>query len=212
MTTDMMNLRDLVEKAPDADLLREMIGFAAEKLMELEVGAVTGAAYGEKDPRGGRSATATATGTGRPGPGPSSCASRSSEGQLLPGLPRAAAHGREGADGGDPGGLCSRHLDALGRRSGQGHGHVGHLEEPGLAALRRDRRQGEGLPRTGRSKATGPTSGSTPPTSRSGAAGGSSRSPSSSPSASTPTGGARFWAWRSAHPRPSRSGRSSCAS
>ncbi len=26
MTTDMMNFRDLVEKAPDADLLREMIG------------------------------------------------------------------------------------------------------------------------------------------------------------------------------------------
>jgi hypothetical protein len=50
MTTDMMNFRDFVEKAPDADLLREMIGFAAEPLMELEVGAVTGAAYGEKDP------------------------------------------------------------------------------------------------------------------------------------------------------------------
>jgi hypothetical protein len=30
-------------------LLREMIGFAAEKLMELEVGAKTGAAYGEKN-------------------------------------------------------------------------------------------------------------------------------------------------------------------
>lgn len=50
MTTDMMNLRDLVEKAYDADLLREMIGFAAERLMELEVGAVTGAVYGEKNP------------------------------------------------------------------------------------------------------------------------------------------------------------------
>ncbi|MCD7111928.1 IS256 family transposase [Rhizobium sp. DKSPLA3] len=48
MTDDMMNLRSLVEKSADADLLRDMIGFAAEKLMALEVGAATGAGYGEK--------------------------------------------------------------------------------------------------------------------------------------------------------------------
>ena len=54
MTDDMMNQRTLVEKTPDADLLREMIGFAAERLMELEVGAATGAGYGEKTPLKGR--------------------------------------------------------------------------------------------------------------------------------------------------------------
>ena len=49
MTKPMMDLRALVEKSADADLLREMIGFAAERLMELEVGARTGADYGEKN-------------------------------------------------------------------------------------------------------------------------------------------------------------------
>lgn len=46
----MINLRTLMEETPDADLLREMIGFAAERLMEIEVGAATGAGYGEKNP------------------------------------------------------------------------------------------------------------------------------------------------------------------
>ena len=49
MTNDTMDLQALVGKSPDADFLRDMIGFAATRLMELEVGALTGAAYGEKD-------------------------------------------------------------------------------------------------------------------------------------------------------------------
>lgn len=43
MTDAMMILNALLEKTSDAELLREMIGFAAERLMALEVGALTGA-------------------------------------------------------------------------------------------------------------------------------------------------------------------------
>ena len=48
MTEAMMSLNALLEKTSDADLLRERIGFAAERLMALQVGALTGAGYGAK--------------------------------------------------------------------------------------------------------------------------------------------------------------------
>ena len=48
MTDDRVALQTLLEKTPDANYLREMIGFAAQRLMELEVGGLTGAAHGEK--------------------------------------------------------------------------------------------------------------------------------------------------------------------
>jgi transposase-like protein len=50
MTDDSIALRELLEKSADADLLREMIGFAAERLMALEVRGLTGAGYGERAP------------------------------------------------------------------------------------------------------------------------------------------------------------------
>jgi len=46
MTTDTMNLQELLEKTTDADFLREMIGYTAQRLMDVEVEALTGAAPG----------------------------------------------------------------------------------------------------------------------------------------------------------------------
>ena len=50
MTEDMMTLRTLLEKSSDSDLLREMIGFTAQRLMALEVESLTGTAPGERSP------------------------------------------------------------------------------------------------------------------------------------------------------------------
>jgi transposase-like protein len=48
MTDDTMALRELMQKGSDASLLREMIGFAAQRLMELETEPLCGAAHGER--------------------------------------------------------------------------------------------------------------------------------------------------------------------
>ena len=48
MTFDRMTLKQLVEKGSDADLLREMIGFVASRMMDMEVESLTGAAHGER--------------------------------------------------------------------------------------------------------------------------------------------------------------------
>jgi transposase-like protein len=50
MTDEMMSLRTLLKKSSDADLLREMVALAAQRLMELEVESLTGAAHGERSP------------------------------------------------------------------------------------------------------------------------------------------------------------------
>jgi transposase-like protein len=50
MTDDRMALMELVEKQADTDLVREMLAFAAERMMEAEVEARTGVGKGTRSP------------------------------------------------------------------------------------------------------------------------------------------------------------------
>ena len=141
MTQDMMTLRALLEKSSDADLLREMIGFTAERLMALEVEGLTGAGHGE------RSADRI---THRNGYRDRSWETRAGtvelkipklrKGSYFPGFlePRRMAEKALAAVIQEA--YIKGGVDPLGRRPGAGHGDVGRLQEPGLQAVRRDRR------------------------------------------------------------------------
>ena len=50
MTDDRMALIELIEKGADADLVRELLAFAADRMMELEIEAKTGAPAGTRSP------------------------------------------------------------------------------------------------------------------------------------------------------------------
>jgi hypothetical protein len=91
MTDDRMVLIELIEKGADNDLVRELLAFAADRMMELEVEARTGA------PAGARSADCLTTGMaiarepGRHGRDGSTWRSRSSE--RAPTCPRSWSRG-----------------------------------------------------------------------------------------------------------------------
>ena len=50
MTAPMMTLAELAEKGPDVDVLRQMVQFMAQRLMEIDVEGRCGAPYDEKAP------------------------------------------------------------------------------------------------------------------------------------------------------------------
>ena len=50
MTNERMALLELLEKGADADLIRELLAYASERLMEAEVDRLTGAAAGVRSP------------------------------------------------------------------------------------------------------------------------------------------------------------------
>src|SRR3954466_67138 len=78
MTNDRMALLDLIEKSADADLVRAMLAFAAERLMDLEVETLTGAPAGVRSPERLNRETAIASGPGTHGQAGSIWLSRNS--------------------------------------------------------------------------------------------------------------------------------------
>ena len=95
MTDEMMSLQALLEKCSDTDLLRQMIGFAVQRLMELEVEGQTGAGHGERSAvrlnhrNGTRPRLGDPRGYGR------AAHPEAAQGQLLPGLSGASPDGGE---------------------------------------------------------------------------------------------------------------------
>src|SRR4051812_98417 len=115
MTDEMMTLRSMLEKGADADVMREMIGYAAERLMEIEFQAVTGAGHGERCPerqvqRNGYRDRDWETRAGTV----ELRIPKLRKGTYFPGF-LEPPDGREGAHCGNPGGLCPRRLDPFGR-------------------------------------------------------------------------------------------------
>jgi hypothetical protein len=144
MTNDKIALRELLEKGSDASFLREMIGFAAERLMELETAGLCGAGHGERsaDRRNQRNGYRDRDWETRAGTVELRIP-KLRKGSYFPGFlePRRTAEPFDklrSADGGDPGSLHSGYLDALSRRAGQGDGHDWHLQKPSQPAVRRD--------------------------------------------------------------------------
>ena len=148
MTDDKIALRVLLEKGSDATFLREMIGFAAERLMQLETEAVCGAAPGERN--AGRT-------NQRNGYRERDWETRAGTVELrIPKLRRGSyfpsfLEPRRMAEKALTAviqeayiqGISTRSVD----RSGQSDGNGWHQQEPGVAALWRDRRACERLSR-----------------------------------------------------------------
>jgi hypothetical protein len=122
MTDERMALLELIEKGADADLVRELLAFASERLprparagracgdgssalrsMAAEVDQLTGAAAGVRSPdrvnhrNGYRERSRAPLSTGNPGRADRARHPQAAQGLVLPGLPRLTAPPSTGA-------------------------------------------------------------------------------------------------------------------
>ena len=127
--------------------LREMIQFVAQRMMEMEIESLCAAAYGERSPERANSRNGYRDRLWETRAGSVDLKiPKLRKGSYFPGFPGAPPDGREGSRRGNPGSVHPGRLDPLGGRAGQGDGHERDLQEPGLAAVRRDRRASQRVP------------------------------------------------------------------
>jgi len=107
MTDDRMALAALLEKGSDDDLLREMIGYVAQRLIQLDVEGLVGAGHGERGEgrENWRNGYRDREWHTRSGTTPLRIPKLRRGSYFFSGVPGAAADGGEGVGGGDPGGV-----------------------------------------------------------------------------------------------------------
>lgn len=137
MTTPTMALAELAEKGSDIDMLRQMVQFMAQRLMDIDVEGRCGAGYDEKSPertnsRNGYRERAWDTRAG-------SVALKIPKlrcGSYFPEFLETQAHCGESAYRCHPGGLYPGYFHPLGGRLGQVAGHEWRLQNPGQSSVR----------------------------------------------------------------------------
>jgi putative transposase len=157
MTTATMALTELAEKGADIDVLRQMVQFMAQRLMELDVEGRCGAGYDEKsaerlNSRNGYRERSWDTRAGSV----ELKIPKLRQGSYFPEFLEPRRTAEKALTAGDPGSLRPRHLHPLGRRPGQGARHERRVQEPGQPAVQRARRARRRVPEPARSRATWP--------------------------------------------------------
>ena len=97
MTKLSIALTELAEKGADVDVLREMLQFVTQRMMDLDVEGPLRRPYGERASGARTPATVTAIVSGRRAPARSICVFRSCVRAATSGFSRAASHGGESA-------------------------------------------------------------------------------------------------------------------
>jgi hypothetical protein len=114
-TSATMDLQALLEKTTDSDFLRDMIGFTAQRLMDLEVESLTGAPHGSRNTGRLTQRNGYRDRMGNPCRNHRAAHSKAAQRVLFPRLPRTPPAVRKDAHRRDPGNLRPGRLQPVSR-------------------------------------------------------------------------------------------------